>query len=64
MNIIGAIIGFALASLILGVIGAVFSGIMWAERADDGENTFLARSSFALCILMIFLGCILIGAFG
>lgn len=60
MSITGALLGFAIVSILVGVIGAIVSGILWGE-SDSWQETRPYKMMLGLCVLLLFIGGIIAG---
>lgn len=60
MSITGALLGFAVVSIIVGIIGAIASGVLWGE-ANPWQETRPYKMMLGLCVLLFFVGGIIAG---
>lgn len=63
MSITGALLGFAVASIIVGVIGAIVEGVSWAD-ADERDDRSKRRSYLAFFVVLFFIGASIAGGVG
>lgn len=63
MSITGALLGFSVASIIVGVIGAIVSGIMWIESDVWDDNT-KRKKYLAFFVVLFFIGATIAGSIG
>lgn len=63
MSITGTLMGFAVASIIVGVIGAIVTAVSWtgAEERDDRSKR---RSYLAFFVVLFFIGASIAGGVG
>lgn len=63
MSITGALMGFAVASIIVGILGAIVTGITWIEADEWADNT--KRKKFlTFFIVLFFIGASIVGGLG
>ena len=63
MSITGALMGFAVASIIVGIIGAIVTGITWIE-AGKWENNTKRKRYLAFFVVLFFIGASIVGGLG
>lgn len=60
MSITGALLGFAVASIIVGVIGAIVTGISWIET-DEWTDISKRKMYLAFFVILFFIGASIVG---
>ena len=63
MSISGALMGFAVASIIVGIIGSIATGALWAEEpawADRSKH----RNALVFFVVLFFIGASIAGGLG
>lgn len=63
MSITGVLMGFAVASIIVGIIGAIVAGISWIE-ADKWDDHTKRRNYLAFFVVLFFIGSSIVGGLG
>lgn len=63
MSITGALMGFAVASIIVGVIGAVVTGVSWMV-IDEWADMSKRKKYLAFFVVLFFIGASIIGGLG
>lgn len=63
MSITGALMGFAVASIIVGVIGAVVTGVSWMD-IDEWADMSKRKKYLAFFVVLFFIGASIIGGLG
>ena len=63
MSITGALMGFAVASIIAGVIGAVVTGVSWMV-IDEWADMSKRKKYLAFFVVLFFIGASIIGGLG
>lgn len=63
MSITGALMGFAVASIIVGVIGAVVAGVSWMV-IDEWADMSKRKKYLAFFVVLFFIGASIIGGLG
>lgn len=64
MSITGALLGFAIVSILVGVIGAIASGTAWADSNSWDDNSPMFKRLLVLFVGLIFIGGIIAGGVG
>lgn len=62
MSITGALLGFAVVSICVGVIGAVASGVAWADSDGWEDNSPMFKRLLVLFVGLVFIGGIIAGS--
>lgn len=63
MSITGTLMGFAVASIIVGVIGAIVTAVSWTD-ADERDDRSKRRSYLAFFVVLFFIGASITGGVG
>lgn len=63
MSITGLLMGFAVACIIVGIIGAIASGISWIESSVWDDATKRKRY-LAFFVVLFFIGSSIVGGLG
>ena len=63
MSITGALLGFAVASIIVGVIGAVVTGVSWMV-IDEWADMSKRKKYLAFFVVLFFIGASIVGGLG
>lgn len=63
MSITGALMGFAVASIIVGVIGAVVTAVSWID-ADEWSDMAKRKKYLAFFVILFFIGASIAGGVG
>lgn len=63
MSITGALMGFAVASIIAGVIGAIVTGVSWID-ADEWSDMTKRKKYLAFFVVLFFIGASIVGGLG
>lgn len=63
MSITGALMGFAVASIIVGVIGAVVTGVSWMV-IDEWADMSKRKKYLAFFVVLFFIGVSIVGGLG
>lgn len=63
MSITGALMGFAVASIIVGVIGAVVTGVSWMV-IDEWADMTKRKKYLAFFVVLFFIGASIVGGLG
>ncbi len=63
MSITGALMGFAVASIIVGVVGAIITGVSWTD-ANERDDRSKRRSYLAFFVVLFFIGASIAGGAG
>lgn len=63
MSITGTLMGFAVASIIVGVIGAIAAGVSWIESSvwDDATKR---KNYLVFFVVLFFIGASIVGGLG
>ncbi len=63
MSIAGALMGFAVASIIVGVIGAVVTAVSWID-ADEWSDMTKRKKYLVFFVVLFFIGTSIVGGLG
>lgn len=63
MSITGALLGFAVAAIIVGIIGTIISGAMWGA-SDEWDDSHKSRKSLGFFVVLFFIGATIAGGLG
>lgn len=63
MSITGALMGFAVASIIVGVIGAIVTGVSWIS-VDEWDNKSRRKNYIVFFVVLFFIGTSIVGGLG
>ena len=63
MSITGALMGFAVASIIVGVVGAIITGVSWMD-ADERSDMAKRKRYLAFFVVLFFIGASIVGGLG
>ena len=63
MSITGALMGFAVASIIAGVIGAIVTGVSYID-ADEWSDMPKRKKYLAFFVVLFFIGASIVGGLG
>lgn len=63
MSITGALMGFAVASIIVGVIGAIAAGVSYID-ADEWSDMTKRKKYLAFFVVLFFIGASIVGGLG
>lgn len=63
MSISGALMGFAVASIIVGIIGSIASGASWLA-ADEWSDMTKRKKYLAFFVVLFFIGASTVGGLG
>ena len=63
MSITGALMGFAVASIIVGIVGAIVTGALWLD-ADEWDDMTNRKKYLAFFVVLFFIGSSIVGGLG
>lgn len=63
MSITGALLGFAVASIIVGIVGAIAAGVSWIE-GSAWDDTTKRKKYLAFFVVLFFIGASIVGGLG
>lgn len=63
MSITGTLMGFAVACIIVGIIGAIAAGVSWADASVWDDNS-KRRNSLVFFVVLFFIGSCIAGGLG
>lgn len=63
MSITGALMGFAVASIIAGIVGSIAAGISWGEEPAWADRS-KQRNALVFFVVLFFIGSSIAGGLG
>ena len=63
MSITGALMGFAVASIIVGIVGAIAAGALWLD-ADEWDDSTKRKKYLVFFVVLFFIGTSIVGGLG